>query len=73
MLIKKTSENAYSFFNPDEGEYQNLNLNKLCEQINAALLRCQGDRVAFIDGKKYLADLGIKQDQTAKHAAKPGS
>jgi hypothetical protein len=66
MVIKKTGEGVYSFFNPDEGEYQNLNYKDLCEKINDAIAKSKGDRVAFIDGKKYLADLGIEQHPANK-------
>ncbi|WP_115705632.1 hypothetical protein [Legionella sainthelensi] len=56
MVIKKTGE-KYSFFDPNYGEYPNLDINKLCDKINNAMKEYDGTHMAFLNGKEYVASL----------------
>ena len=61
MLIKKTSEDSYSYFDPNKGEYQDLTIDKLCVHINNAR-DDYGDRIAFMDAKAFFQDIGFKPE-----------
>ncbi|WP_058507025.1 hypothetical protein [Legionella quinlivanii] len=61
MVIKKTNE-SYSFFDPNEGEYIDLSFDELCQKINHAMQKNNGTHMAFIDGKAYVESLQVEED-----------
>ncbi len=57
MLIKKTGEETYIFFDPNEGADLNLNLNDLTEKVNSALNEYRGTDLFFTKGSDFLKRL----------------
>lgn len=56
MLIKKTGE-TYAFFDPNVGEEQSLDIDALCNKINASMLSYKGSKMVFLDGKQFIQEL----------------
>lgn len=66
MLIKKDSANSYSFFDPNKGEYSNLNVSELGLKLNKAVQLNNATHMAFLDGTKYLNSLSGRSSQKDK-------
>ncbi len=63
MLIKKTGD-TYSFFDPNEGEYTNMDIDALCEKINDGMQKYQATHMAFMHGNKYIEHLKFSETNT---------
>lgn len=70
MLIKKTG-NAFSFFDPNKGEYCNLNMAQLCKKINEAMIDHDGTHMCFMDAKKFVANLNLNLEDKDDLEATP--
>ncbi|MCW8384691.1 hypothetical protein OQJ15_00075 [Fluoribacter dumoffii] len=57
MLIKKNSDNTFSFFDPNKGEYEKLSAPQLCIKLNKAMKFYDGTHMSFIDGVKYIKSI----------------
>lgn len=57
MLIKKTGDNKYSFFDPNVGEDKDLSPQALFDKIDAAMTIYEGTGMAFLDGNAYINHL----------------
>ncbi len=62
LLIKKTGidgsgKSVYSFFDPNQGEFVNLSLDKVCDHLDLQLNQWDAKDIVFLDGKKYLKKL----------------
>ncbi|ASQ45171.1 hypothetical protein [Legionella clemsonensis] len=57
MVIKKTGDNDFSFFDPNCGEKKHLTIDKLAAKINEAMKTYEGTNMAFMDGAQYIARL----------------
>jgi hypothetical protein len=57
LLIKKINQNTYSFFDPNHGEFSQLDINKLMIAINYTARAWQASHIAFIDGNRYVNSL----------------
>ncbi|KTD66114.1 hypothetical protein [Legionella spiritensis] len=77
MVIKKTGDDAYSFFDPNSGEEKKLGIKKLADRIDTAIVTYEATRIAFIDGQRYVQDLDyqlsndVNSDKEAKTYLKP--
>jgi len=60
VLIKKTGENEFIFFDPNSGEKRGLNKNQLAEEINDQLSKFNGTDVLMLNTKNYLTRLKSK-------------
>lgn len=71
MLIKKTNDNEYSYFDPNTGEHSKLDFEALMPFLNDSY-RKWGNCVAFIDAeaflKQYVQTTFIAQHETLKPA-----
>ncbi|WP_454780356.1 hypothetical protein [Legionella sp. WA2022007384] len=57
MLIKKNSDNTYSFFDPNKGEHLELTSVEICNKLNKSLKLYDATHMAFLDGLKYIRSL----------------
>ena len=60
MVIKKTGDDQYSFFDPDTGRTDNLTAGELADKIDSMMDEGGYTNMAFIDGKKYVKSLGYE-------------
>ncbi|KTD83129.1 hypothetical protein [Legionella waltersii] len=63
MLIKKMSDNKYSFFDPNHGEYLNLNIDELAEKINKATEEQSANQMVFLDAKDFVNSYQINKKE----------
>lgn len=59
MLIKKMDDATYSFFDPDHGEYLNLNINELAEKIDKSTYEQSANQMVFLDAREFVNDYHI--------------
>lgn len=57
MLIKKTADKTYTFFDPNQGEIYDLNLGTCLEEVKKAMEKHKFEETVFLDGKQYLEHL----------------
>ncbi len=57
LLIKKTDDDKYIFFDPNTGEQRDLSLVQLSDNIDAQLAQWNGTDICLIKGKDYLQRL----------------
>ena len=57
LLIKKMPNNKYAFFDPNNGEYQNLSFIQLSDHIDRQLELINGTDIFIMRGKDYLKRL----------------
>lgn len=53
-LIKKTGKDKYSFFDPNLGEFQNLDIDKLILRLNKAIIQHKGNCVCLLKAQTQL-------------------
>lgn len=61
MLIKKIDDNNYSFFDPNHGEYLNLNLDQLVSKINASAEEHSANRMVCLDAMGFVKSYQIDE------------
>lgn len=59
MLIKKINDNKYSFFDPNHGEYLNLNIDELAEKINKSTEEQLANQMVFLDARDFVSSYQI--------------
>lgn len=57
LLVKKTTEDDYIFFDPNFGEYRNLSIEGLGNKIDKAFETYNGTNILLMRGKDYLQRL----------------
>ena len=57
LLIKKMDQDNYTFFHPSQGEYRDLTLKQLKDQINQQILLNDGTDILFMKSSDYLKRL----------------
>ncbi len=60
LLVKKTGDNEFIFFDPNTGEERGLNVDELADRINGVMAEFKGTDMVLIDGGKYLKRLEKK-------------
>lgn len=63
MLIKKTGDNQYTFFDPNHGEYMGLTVDELAQKINHATKEQCANHMAFLDAKEFLNSYQIEEKE----------
>lgn len=63
MLIKKLDDNKYSFFEPNHGEYLNLNIDELEEKINKATEEQSANQMVFLDARDFVSSYQIVEKE----------
>lgn len=63
MLIKKIDDNEYSFFDPNHGEYLNLNIDELAQKINKSIREYSANQIVFLDAKDFVNSYQIEKKE----------
>ena len=63
MLIKKMNADKYSFFDPDYGEYLNLNIDELVGKINNSTKEFSANKMVFLDAKNFVNSYKIEKKE----------
>ena len=58
MVIKKTND-TFAFFDPNDGEKYQLDIDSLCQEIDLAMQKYDATHMAFLDGKRYISSVPI--------------
>ena len=64
MLIKKIAANQYSFFDPNHGEDQNLDIDDLAAQINRSTKENHANKMVFLDAREFITSYQITKKET---------
>lgn len=63
MLIKKINDNTYSFFDPNHGEYLNLNIDELVKKINKSAEEQSANQMVFFDARDFVSSYQIDKKE----------
>jgi hypothetical protein len=64
LLVKKTANDTYCYFDPKEGEYRNLSPKKLCEHIDRAIRSFCANDIFFMKAETFLEKLSARQSDS---------